>query len=130
MLLKSASILFKLTASDVSLKKSYNLFSNDIALPKDSGSGKHDPPLEMILETLEVTRGTNRLSIRTVVFEFPLLLRTSLSLLTSSYSFYGAFLFGIASSFFAVSFEVTICALWNQFGRVINLRGDSFSFTA
>nr|GEZ86588.1 hypothetical protein [Tanacetum cinerariifolium] len=65
MLLKSASISFKLTALDVSSKKSSNLFSNGIALPKYSGSGKIDPPLEMILRTLEVTGGVDRLSVRT-----------------------------------------------------------------
>nr|GEX84411.1 hypothetical protein [Tanacetum cinerariifolium] len=65
MLLKSASSSFKLTALDVSLKESSNLFSNDITLPKDSGSGKLDPPLEMILGTLEVTGGTYRLSVGT-----------------------------------------------------------------
>nr|GFA98598.1 hypothetical protein [Tanacetum cinerariifolium] len=66
MLLKSASTSFKLTVVDVSPNKSPNLFLNDIALPKDSGSRKLDPPLEMILETLEVTEGTYRLSVGTV----------------------------------------------------------------
>nr|GFC29029.1 hypothetical protein [Tanacetum cinerariifolium] len=159
MLLKSASTSFKLTTSDVSIKKSPNLFSNDIGLPKDSGSRWLDPPLEMILGTLKVTRGINRLPVRTGVltvgtlvstveleassnesleetfviavgFEFPLLLVTSLSQLTSSCSFCGELLSGITPSFFAASFVVAICASWNQFRRAINLKGDSFSFTA
>nr|GEX55552.1 hypothetical protein [Tanacetum cinerariifolium] len=155
----SGNALCILFLTDVSPKKSSNLFSNDISLPKDNGSGKLDPPLEMILGTLEVIRGTYRLSVRTGVltagtsvstieleassneslvetfvlavgFEFPLLLGTSLSLLTSYCSCFGALLTGIASSFFAFSFEVAIRASWNQFRRVMNLRGDSFSFTA
>nr|GFC03019.1 hypothetical protein [Tanacetum cinerariifolium] len=159
MLLKLGSTSFKLTALDVSLKKSSNLFSNDIALPKDIGSRKLDPPLEMILGTFEVTGGTDMLPVGTCVltvgtsvstveleassneslvetfvlavgFEFPLLLETSLSPLTSCCSCYGALLSGIASSFVAAAFKVAICASWNQFRRAMNLRGDSFSFTA
>nr|GFA54117.1 hypothetical protein [Tanacetum cinerariifolium] len=63
-------------------------------------------------------------------FEFPLLLGTSLSPLTSSCSFCGALFSEITSSFFAASFKVAICGSWNQFGRAMNLKGDSFSFTA
>nr|GEV64601.1 hypothetical protein [Tanacetum cinerariifolium] len=48
-------------------KKSSNLFSIDITLPKDKGSGKLDPPLEMIMGTYEVTGGIDRLSVRTGV---------------------------------------------------------------
>nr|GEV03625.1 hypothetical protein [Tanacetum cinerariifolium] len=159
MLLKSAFTSFKLTALDVSPRKSSNLFSNDIALPKGSGSEKLDPPLEMILGTLEVIRGTNKLSFRKckltvgtsvstveleassneslvetfelgVGFEFQLLLGTSLSPLTSCCSFCRELFSEITSSFFAASFEVAIYASWNQFRRAMNLRGDSFSFTA
>nr|GEV85316.1 hypothetical protein [Tanacetum cinerariifolium] len=159
MLLKSASTSFKLTALDVSPKKSSNLFSNHIALPKDSSSGKLDPPLEMILETLEVTGGTYRLSVGigvlivgtlvsiieleassneslvetfvlAVRFEFLLLSGTSVSSLTSCFSFYRELLSRIISSFFAASFEVAIYPLWNQFGKAMNLRGDPFSFTS
>nr|GEU46327.1 ribonuclease H-like domain-containing protein [Tanacetum cinerariifolium] len=87
-----------------------------------------------LLSTVELEVSSNEPLEETFVlavgFKFQLLLVTYLSLLTSSCSFCRALLSEIASSFFASSFEVAIYALWNQFGRAMNLRGDSFSFTA